>query len=102
MVIWLVPITYPPPVPLRYSLSVAQPVDDEAVGQAAAVLTSPEPALLLLGGAGTGERGLRAASRICVATGARMLGEVFPARQPRGAGVPPLERLAYLAEAAQK
>jgi acetolactate synthase-1/2/3 large subunit len=31
-----------------------------------------------------------------------MLGEVFPARQPRGAGVPPLQRVAYLVEAAQK
>ena len=66
------------------------------------MLTSQEPTLLLLGGAGTREPGLRAASRICAATGARMLGEVFPARQPRGAGVPPLQRLAYLAEAAQK
>ena len=83
------------------ALPPAQPVDDEAVGQAAAVLASGEPALLLLGGAGTGEPGLRAASRICAATGARMLGEVFPARQARGAGVPPLERLAYLAESAQ-
>jgi len=45
---------------------------------------------------------LRAASRICAATGARMLGEVFPAREERGAGVPPLERLAYVAEAAEK
>ena len=61
----------------------------------------PEPTLLLLGGAGTREPGLRAASRICAATGTRMLGEVFPARHERGTGVPPLERLAYLAEAAQ-
>jgi acetolactate synthase-1/2/3 large subunit len=83
-------------------LPPAQPVDEEAVGEAAAVLTSQEPALLLLGGAGTREPGLRAASRICAATGARMLGEVFPARQPRGAGVPPLQRVAYLVEAAQK
>jgi acetolactate synthase I/II/III large subunit len=90
-------------VPARpRALPSAQPVDDEAVEQVAAVLASPEPALLLLGGAGTREPGLRAASRICAATGARMLGEVFPARQPRGAGVPPLERLAYLAEFAQK
>ena len=90
-------------VPARpRALPPPQPVNDDAVGQAAAVLASPEPALLLLGGAGTRERGLRAASRICAATGARMLGEVFPARQPRGAGVPPLQRLAYLAEVAQK
>jgi acetolactate synthase-1/2/3 large subunit len=66
------------------------------------VLASQERALLLLGGAGTREPGLRAASRICTATGARMLGEMFPARQARGAGVPPLDRLAYLIEAAQK
>ncbi|MBV9095127.1 MAG: acetolactate synthase large subunit, partial [Streptosporangiaceae bacterium] len=83
-------------------LPPAQPVDDEAVGHAATVLASGEPVLLLLGGAATGEPGLRAASRICAATGARMLGEVFPARQPRGAGVPPLGRLAYLAGAARK
>ncbi len=90
-------------VPARpRALPPAQPVDNEAVDQAAAVLTSQEPTLLLLGGVGTSEPGLRAASRICAATGAQMLGEVFPARQPRGAGVPPLERLAYLAEAAQK
>jgi acetolactate synthase-1/2/3 large subunit len=31
-----------------------------------------------------------------------MLGEVFPARQTRGAGVPVLERLSYLVESAQK
>src|SRR5262249_5747010 len=84
------------------ALPPARRVDGEGVGQAAGVLTSPEPALLLLGGAGTREPGLRAASRICAATGARMLGEVFPARQARGAGVPPLERLAYLVEAAQR
>jgi acetolactate synthase-1/2/3 large subunit len=84
------------------ALPPAQPVDDAAVDRAAAVLASREPTLLLLGGAGTREPGLRAASRICAATGAWMLGEVFPARQPRGAGVPPLERLAYLVEAAQK
>ena len=84
------------------ALPPAQPVDAGAVEEAAAVLASAEPTLLLLGGTGTHEPGLRAASRICAATGAQMLGEVFPARQPRGAGVPPLDRLAYLAEAAQK
>src|SRR6185295_4863311 len=41
-------------------LPPAQPVDSEAVDQAAAVLTSQEPTLLLLGGVGTHEPGLRA------------------------------------------
>jgi acetolactate synthase-1/2/3 large subunit len=39
-----------------------------------------------------------AASRVANATGAKLLGETFPARLERGAGVPPIERLAYLAE----
>jgi acetolactate synthase I/II/III large subunit len=89
------------PAPARV-LPPAQPVDAGAVERVAGVLASGEPTLLLLGGAGTRAPALRAASRICVATGARILGEVFPPRQERGAGVPVLRRLPYLAEAAQK
>jgi acetolactate synthase I/II/III large subunit len=58
-------------------------------------------AMLLLGGTALSERGLRAASRISVATGARLLAETFPARMERGAGVPGVDRLAYLAEQAE-
>ena len=58
-------------------------------------------AMLLLGGPALSERGLRAASRISVATGARLLAETFPARLERGAGVPGVDRLAYLAEQAE-
>ncbi len=58
-------------------------------------------AMLFLGGAALSERGLRAASRISVATGARLLAETFPARLERGAGVPGVDRLAYLAEMAE-
>src|SRR5690242_6179846 len=48
-------------VPARpRALPPAQPVDGAAVGRVAAVLASREPTLLLLGGAGTRERGLRA------------------------------------------
>jgi acetolactate synthase-1/2/3 large subunit len=57
--------------------------------------------MLLLGGTALSERGLRAASRISVATGARLLAETFPARIERGAGLPGLDRLAYLAEMAE-
>ena len=57
--------------------------------------------MLLLGGTALSERGLRAASRISVATGARLLAETFPARIERGAGVPGVDRLAYLAEMAE-
>ena len=41
---------------------------------------------------------LHAAGRIAAATGARLLGETFPARHERGAGLPAVDRLAYLAE----
>ncbi|WP_019809121.1 acetolactate synthase large subunit, partial [Saccharomonospora halophila] len=44
------------------------------------------------------EAGLRAASRIAKATGARPFLETFPARVERGAGLPALDRLGYLAE----
>jgi len=47
------------------------------------------------------ERGLRAASRISAATGVRLLAETFPARMERGAGVPNVDRLAYLIEVAE-
>lgn len=46
------------------------------------------------------EEGLTAASKISEKTGAKLLVEVFPTRLKRGAGVPYVERLAYLAEMA--
>ena len=74
-------------------------VDDSQVTLAADVLSSR--AMLLLGGRALSERGLRAASRIGAATGARLLAETFPARMERGAGLPAVDRLAYLAEQAE-
>jgi acetolactate synthase I/II/III large subunit len=74
------------------------PAAGETIDAAAAALRSGEPCVLLLGGAALRRPGLEAASRIAVAGHARMLSETFPARTERGAGIPPLERLAYLAE----
>jgi acetolactate synthase-1/2/3 large subunit len=54
--------------------------------------------VLLLGGPGTRRAGLEAASRVAETTGARLLCETFPARLERGAGIPAVDRLAYLAE----
>jgi acetolactate synthase-1/2/3 large subunit len=76
------------------------PVPDEVIRSVAAALRSDEPGVLLLGGAATRARALLAAGRIAVGTGARLLCETFPARLERGAGLPPVERLAYLAEQA--
>ena len=74
-------------------------VDDSQVATVANLLSSR--ALLLLGGRALSERGLRAASRISAATGVRLLAETFPARMERGAGLPAVDRLAYLAEQAE-
>jgi acetolactate synthase-1/2/3 large subunit len=76
----------------------ARVVPDETVAVAAKALTSGEPAALLLGGRALRAPGLIAAHRSAAATGAKVLGETFPARLERGAGLPPLERLGYLAE----
>jgi acetolactate synthase-1/2/3 large subunit len=73
-------------------------VADDVVDAVAKVLVSGEPCALLVGGGVTREQGLVAASRVANATGAKLLGETFPARLQRGAGRPPLERLGYLAE----
>ncbi len=54
----------------------------------------PEDAVLLLGGKALREPYLSLAAR----TGRRLLAETFPTRMQRGAGLPSVDRLAYLAE----
>jgi acetolactate synthase-1/2/3 large subunit len=78
--------------------SEATPVADDTVDAVAKVLRSGEPCALLVGGAAFRERALVAAARIAAATDAKLLGETFPTRMERGAGLPAVERLAYLAE----
>lgn len=53
---------------------------------------------LLLGNRALREPGLLAAARIAGKTGAKLFAEVFPTRIERGAGLPAVERIAYLAE----
>jgi acetolactate synthase I/II/III large subunit len=77
-----------------------EPVPDDAVSSVAGIVGDGSAPMLLLGGRALTERGLRAASRIAVATGAQLLAETFPARMECGAGLPAVARLAYLAEQA--
>ncbi len=74
--------------------------DDDVVETIASVLSSGKKTALLLGGRVLREDGLRAASRIAEKTGSRLFCEVFPTRMQRGAGLPHVERIAYLAEMA--
>jgi acetolactate synthase I/II/III large subunit len=73
-------------------------VRDDVIGDVADALRRGEPCVILLGGTGLRRAALMAANRIATATGARLLAETFPARHERGAGIPNVDRLAYLVE----
>ncbi len=76
-------------------------VPDDRLAEVAKVLRSGEQCSILVGGRVMDEAGQRAAARLSAATGAKLICETFPSRQRRGAGIPPIDRLAYLAEFAQ-
>ena len=85
----------PPPPP-----AVPPVAADEVIAAAAQALRAGRRTAILLGGRALREPALLAASRIAAATGTKLLAEVFPTRLERGAGLPEVERLAYLAELA--
>ncbi len=76
-------------------------VSADTVDAVAKALRSGERAALLLGGRALRPDALKAASRIATTAGVPLLGETFPANLARGAGIPAVDRLAYLAEMAQ-
>src|SRR5262249_59018934 len=75
----------PLPVPQR-----AQ-VDAAAIAEAARVLLSGEPSVLMLAGPGVQDDSLRVAHRIAAKTGTRIMCQTFNARIARGRGRPLLE-----------
>ncbi len=88
----------PPPLPMP------APADDTTVAAIARAIqqarASGGQAALLLGGRALREPSLLAAARIAAHSGVKLLAEVFPTRLERGAGLPAVERVAYLAELA--
>ena len=74
--------------------------DAATITTIAQVLNAGGKAALLLGGRALREPALLAAARIAAKSGVKLLAEVFPTRLERGAGLPPVERIAYLAELA--
>jgi acetolactate synthase I/II/III large subunit len=76
----------------------ARQVGSDVVDEVAKALRAGSGAALLIGGTVTRRRGLEAATRVAASTGAKLLCETFPAVIERGAGIPPVERLAYLSE----
>ena len=82
----------PPPAPL--------PADDATVAAIAGAVQGGGKTALLLGGQALREPALLAAARIAGQCGVKLFCEVFPTRLERGAGLPAVERIAYLAELA--
>ncbi len=88
--------------PRRRTAAPPPPVVDDAVIDAVAhALRHAGRGALLLGGRALREPALQLAARIAQHCGARLFAEVFPARMQRGAGLPAVERLAYLPELAR-
>ena len=81
-------------------LSLPQPVaaDDATVEQVAKAIRSGKKTALLLGRHALREPALIAAARIAAQHGVTLFAETFPTRIERGAGLPAVERIAYLAE----
>ena len=74
--------------------------DDATVAAIAQAVRSGEKTALLLGGRALREPSLLAAARIAAQCGVTLFAEVFPTRLERGAGLPVVERVAYMAEMA--
>src|SRR5690606_6235656 len=85
----------PPPPPPQ-----PEAADDETVAAIARAIRSGEKTAFLLGRHALREPALLAAARIAAHCGVTLFAETFPTRIERGAGLPPVERIAYLAELA--
>ncbi|PXX92393.1 acetolactate synthase large subunit [Marinobacter vulgaris] len=77
-----------------------EPADDATVEAIASAIRSGGKTALLMGGHSLREPSLLAAAKLAAHSGVVLMAETFPTRMERGAGLPPAERLAYLAELA--
>ncbi|GAA6151878.1 acetolactate synthase large subunit [Pseudoteredinibacter isoporae] len=85
--------TLPPPAPVAGATS-------EQINNASAAINSGKKTAMLLGGQALRENTLLAAAKIAAHAGVTLFAETFPSRIERGAGLPAVERIAYLAEMA--
>lgn len=88
------------PQPYHLPEITTKRISDDTVQTAAQALRNANKSCLFLGGRALREEGLEQAGRIAAATGCRLISETFFARQARGIGRVPTERLAYFGEAA--
>ncbi len=87
--------------PLAAAPAAAPPLaSTDALERLARMLQGPGRKALLLGGRALRQPALLAAARLAAHTGVQLFAETFPTRLQRGAGLPVVERIAYLAELA--
>ncbi len=86
--------------PAQAAAPAADEATVQAIAQALRAASGGGRCALLLGGQALREPALLAAARIAAQCGVKLLAEVFPTRLTRGAGLPAVERIAYLAEMA--
>lgn len=86
-----------PPLPVP----AATMPSSEAIDRAAVMLRSGLPTAMLLSGKALYGRGLAEAGRIAAATGVKLLSPYPFTRLQRGAGVPAVDRIAYILEQAK-
>jgi|SRR5690554_144964 len=79
-------------------LPPAPAASDETVAEIVQAMKKGKRVAMLLGGHALREPSLIAAAKIAAKAGVKLLHETFPTRHERGAGLPPVEKLAYLAE----
>jgi len=80
--------------------ATAEPADDATIETIAKAIKSNQKTAILLGGHALREPTILAAAKIAAHKGVTILAETFPTRMERGAGLPYIERIAYLAELA--
>mgnify|MGYP002712987761 CR=1 FL=1 len=79
----------------------ARAAGDETVARIADALACGKRCAIVLGGRALRAAALKAVGSIAAHCAAKLFAETFPARLERGAGLPPVERIAYLAELAR-
>ena len=77
-----------------------KPADDATIEAITTAISSGQKSAILLGGHALREPTILAAAKIAAHQGVTLLAETFPTRMERGAGLPYIERIAYLAELA--
>jgi acetolactate synthase-1/2/3 large subunit len=86
----------------QMEMAAPRAIDGAVIDEAARLLKGARKAALFMGGPALRAAGLEAAARVRAACGCDLLTDSFPPFMDRGAGLPPVRRIAYFPEPALK